>query len=386
MKDHLIKIKGEYSIKVIDNVKEFSELGDIWNSLAFQQGFYEPFLSFEWFEIWLKHFLEDNKLLILLLYKNDELVTIAPFLRKEEKFKGINVRKIEFIGNLYSPIQTFFFQETNNELKEKQIDIVLQFLRQINNSWDVIDLHSVPVENGTFNLIQKAVSKIDFRTVENTCFYNWYSDGISYTSDLYFENRSRNLRASIKKNLKKAKDAGDLKFNIIKNSKDLNKYIDLFFEIYQKSWKQKERFGPNFLSDWIRIISQKGWLRFGIVLLDDSPISSGFATVCNGHAYLQKSAYDSNYSSLGPGSIWLSGMIKYVIDIDSVSEIDFLKGNEEYKKLWAEKMRERKGIYIFNNNLKGKILYLLMQNILPTINRNNYLRAFKKFIISKLTK
>jgi CelD/BcsL family acetyltransferase involved in cellulose biosynthesis len=374
----------QYSFQVVDDLQEFEKLRNVWDNLAEKHDSYFPFLCFDWFKVWLKHFLKDNKLFVLLLCNKDEIKMIAPLFIKKEKVKGINVRKIKFIGNLYSPIQTFLFQETDSELKEKNVDSVLKFLCQMNQRWDVIDLQSVPVENGTFNLLQKAVSKIDFRTVENTCFYNWYTDGISYTSALYFKNRSRNLRASIKKNFKKAKDTGSLKFNILMNNNDLHKHIDLYFGVYQKSWKQREGLGPDFLSEWIKITSQRGWLRFGIVSLNDSPISAGFAVVCNRHVYLQKSSYDKNYSSFGPGSIWLSEMIKYAIDNDSVSEIDFLKGNEEYKKLWAEKIRERKGIYIFNNNLKGKILYLLMHSILPTINKNNHLRAFKKFI-SKFT-
>jgi CelD/BcsL family acetyltransferase involved in cellulose biosynthesis len=159
-----------------------------------------------------------------------------------------------------------------------------------------------------------------------------------------------------------------------------------YFHVYAKSWKKGERVGPNFYMDFTEQAAKKGWLRLGLVILDSIPIAAGFAIVCDGFAYFAKSGYDERYKNLGAGSIWLAEMIKYVIDVDKVSVIDLLRGEDEYKRRWVAKRRERKGLLLFNNNLKGNCLSLLIQYALPTFNRYKYISKIKALAASKVSK
>jgi len=54
-------------------------------------------------------------------------------------------------------------------------------------------------------------------------------------------------------------------------------------------------------------------------------------------------------------------MMKYVIDMDGVNIVDYVQGDEAYKEDWTPKRRERCGVLIFNNNIKGKYSGLLDQ-------------------------
>jgi len=132
--------------------------------------------------------------------------------------------------------------------------------------------------------------------------------------------------------------------------------------------------------------ANKGWLRLGLVRLGGITIAAGFAIISNGYAYLAKTAYDEKYGDLGPGSIWLTEMIKYIIDIDNISVIDLLRGDEEYKRHWVDQRRERKGILIFNRNIRGCCLSLLVQDVLPAVNKNTGLRKVKEFVKSAFFK
>ena len=66
-------INDGYFIKEITNLSDFEKLKTVWDNLAYKQGAFMPFLCFDWFKIWLEHFLRDNKLFILLLYKEPEI-------------------------------------------------------------------------------------------------------------------------------------------------------------------------------------------------------------------------------------------------------------------------------------------------------------------------
>ena len=381
-----ISLNNNFSVKVVSRIDDLANLRDDWNKLASKHGSYMPFLCFDWFELWIEHFLDNHQLLVLLLYEHDDLQTIAPLLIKQQRFKGIPVRKIELIGNVYSPIQTFLFKEMDNKRREEYISLVLQYFSRINNHWDVVDLHSIPEEDGTFPILSNAVKKSVFRSKEYFCFGNWYANGIDYSSDTYFKNRSRNLRASIKQNIKKAQKAGRMQFKMITSNTDVDTYMRIYFKVYSRSWKQREKVGPDFYMDLTKLAAAKGWLRLGLVFLDNMPVGAGFAIVCDGFAYFEKTAYDEQYEALGVGSIWLTEMIKYVIDVDRVRVIDVLRGDDQYKKRWVPQRRERKGVLIFNNNLKGNYLSFLIRHIAPGFDRNRRLREIKAFATKKLFK
>lgn len=370
-------LNDDYSIKEIKDLREFAELKPVWDELSEKQDAYRPFLCFDWFKLSLEHFLNNDELLVITLYRRDGLEAIAPFLIRKQRFKGLYVRKVELIGNVYSPIQTFLYKDMEDEARQRAVRLILSYFTQINKQWDVIDLSSIPIEYNNFELICEAVTKSNFNSAQYFCFANWFMESISYSSDTYFKLRSKNLRASIKKNIKNAKNRGNLEFKMLKDSNGIDEYISQYREVYSKSWKEKERIGDKYLIEWMSFAATKGWLRLGIVRLDGVTIAAGFAILCNGFAYLAKTAYDKEYAELGPGSIWLTEMMKYIVDIDKVSVIDLLRGDEEYKRHWVDRRRERKGILIFNNNIKGYCLSILIQHVLPAVNRSKGLRKIK---------
>jgi hypothetical protein len=267
----------------------------------------------------------------------------------------------------------------DQEIRQKDVQLIFGYFSQINKDWDLLDLHSIPEEYNNFEILCNGVKKNNFNSEEYSCFPNWFIDSINYSSDVYFRYRSKNLRASIKKNFRNARNNGNLEFKMITGADGIDQYINQYFEVYARSWKKEEKIGGNFLIEWIKYAAQKGWLRLGLVFLDGAVIAAGFAILCNGFAYFAKTAYDEEHEEVGPGSIWLTEMIKYVIDIDRVSVIDLLRGDEEYKRHWVEKRRERKGILIFNKNVKAYWLSFLIQCILPAVNKNEKLRKLKEF-------
>lgn len=194
------------------------------------------------------------------------------------------------------------------------------------------------------------------------------------------------MRRNITRTRKNAEKAGDITFKMVRNRQDVAKYIKTYFEVYARSWKQKEEVGPEFHMDLTGLAAQKGWLRLGIVYLGDVPIVTGFAIVCENIAYFSKNAYDQAYRDLSAGTIWLTEMIKYVIDVDKVHAIDFLRGDEPYKRRWLKHQRERKGVLVFNNTLKGSFLSHFDQHVLPALNRHKIFKDTKSFVSNKIPK
>lgn len=380
MSDKTYSINAKYSIKKVTDITEFEKLRVAWDNLANKDGAYMPFLCFDWFKIWLDHFLEDNKLLILLLHKGGELVTIAPCLIREGKFRGISVRKIDLIGNVYSPFRYFLFSELSDEERIKHVSFVFQFLSKNYRNWDIINLSSIPEEKNCFDVLKKAIEQKGLRNGDFVSYGDWYLDEIEYSGDQYFKSLPDKIRKDISYCKRRLERMGKYEFKLIRGDEDIDHYMDLYYEVYSKSWQEKEGIGPNFHRDLAKMAVEKDWLRLGFLYFDNLPIASQFWLICNDTAYILKTVYNQEFKKHSPGKILTSEIVKYVIDIDKVKTIDYVQGDEAYKQDWTPKRRERKGVSVFNENIKGQYLALLNNKILPIINKNQHLSKVKELI------
>lgn len=369
-----------YLIKEVTSLTEFWTLRNIWDNLAEKQGPYKIFLSYEWFYIWLKNFLEENKLLILLIHRENEIIAIAPFLMKRERFKGVFVKKIELIGNVYSPFRYFLIKEENNKEKGEILLFLFNFLSKKVKEWDIIDLSAIPEENNWFNLVITTIEEKGLNYLEYFCFGDWYLDEINFSGDEYFNNLPKKIKKDILYCKRRLEKMGKCEFRLIRNGNNIEDYMDLYYQVYSKSWQKRESVGPNFHRELAKIAINNDWLRLGFLLFEDSPIASQFWVSDNGVAYILKTVYDQEYKKFSPGKILTSEMIKYAIDVDGVKALDYVQGDEAYKEDWTPKRRGRLGVLIFNNNIKGKYLGFLNKNILPAVEKNKHLRKAKQIV------
>jgi CelD/BcsL family acetyltransferase involved in cellulose biosynthesis len=380
-KRHLMR-NDKYSIKAITDLSEFKKLNTVWNNLAEKQGAFMPFLCFDWFKVWLEHFLKDNKLLILLLYKESELVTIAPYLIKEEKFKRIGVRKIDLIGNVYSPFRYFVFSELSEEERLKNLSFIFQFLSKNYRNWDIVDLSGIQEEKNCFDILRIAIERGGLKYTDFVCYGDWYLDEIECSGDEYFNRLPEKIRKDVSYCKRRLQKMGKYEFKLIRNGDEIDHYMDLYYEVYSKSWQEMEGVGPNFHRDLAKMAVKNDWLRLGFLFFNNFPIASQFWLICNDTAYILKTVYDQEFKKHSPGKILTSEMMKYVIDVDRAKTVDYVQGDEPYKENWTPKRRERKGLVGFNNNIKGKYLELLTNKIQPVVNNNQYLGKVKEIIKS----
>jgi CelD/BcsL family acetyltransferase involved in cellulose biosynthesis len=57
-----------------------------------------------------------------------------------------------------------------------------------------------------------------------------------------------------------------------------------------------------------------------------------------------KLAYDERFAQLSAGSVLTSQLMRQVIDVDRVAVVDYLTGDDAYKRDWMSHRRERVGV------------------------------------------
>lgn len=177
------------------------------------------------------------------------------------------------------------------------------------------------------------------------CFGNWY---LRAPADwpAYLASRDSKMRSNIKRMTQKlAADGGRLE--IITDAADLDRALDAYDRVYAQSWKVPEPY-TGFVPGLIRTCAAQGWLRLGLVWLDEQPIAAQLWIVAHGKADIYKVAYDEAFKKYSPGTVLTAALIQHVIERDRVYEVDYLIGDDSYKKGWMSHRRERWGIVAYN--------------------------------------
>lgn len=199
-------------------------------------------------------------------------------------------------------------------------------------------------------------------------FVNWqlrFSDSVQE----YFEQLPAKLRSTLRRKQRKLeKESEDWQFQIIQTPEALAQSFRDYEEIYQVSWKPEESH-INFIRQMCDIASSSGWLRLGILSIDQQAVAAQIWFVYEGKASIFKLAYRPEFQAYSPGTLLTAHLMRHVLSIDQVRLVDFGTGDEPYKADWMNYKNTRYTITSFHTQtVSGKLAQLRYQ-WLPTIKR-----------------
>jgi len=213
--------------------------------------------------------------------------------------------------------------------------------------WDLIDLHPLAADTPVFPALVTAFKNAGFIVQSYFCFGNWYLQVRGRTYAEYFETLPSQLKNTIRRKKRQLEKLGKVRIALHQDGTSLEEALRAYEQIYAMSWKIPEPY-PKFIPGLCRTCAEAGWLRLGIIYIDDQPAAAQIWIVSSGIAAIYKLAYDERFSKLSAGSILTAYLMEHVIDVDKVHEIDYLTGDDDYKKDWMSDRRERWGIMAFN--------------------------------------
>lgn len=229
-------------------------------------------------------------------------------------------------------------------------EVVRQIVRALGESRPRIDsVNLSPLNRDSADLadLKAAFSQAGWFTREYYCFGNWYLPCAGMRFDAYMESRDSRLRNTWTRKAKKFFADSNNHLEIITAPEDVDRGMDAYEQVYRKSWKNAEPY-PGFIRQWVRICAEKGWLRLGLATVSGVPVAAQIWFTLNQRAYIFKLAYDEDYSQISAGTILTAEMFKMALDADRVVEIDYLTGDDAYKKSWMSDRRERVGLIACN--------------------------------------
>lgn len=252
-----------------------------------------------------------------------------------------------YYSSLFAPVQSSP-QDTRESLRE-----LARAIAADSPKWDEVELKPLDVNSPAFAGMVDGFEQAGFVVQTYFCFGNWYLEVRGRSFAEYVDSLPSALRNTLGRKKKKLEKSGRSTLRIISGGPDLDSAIEAYNKVYIASWKKPEPY-PHFVPELIRTCARLGALRLGLVHVDGEPAAAQFWIVQNGMALIYKLAYDARFTSLSVGSVLTAAMMERAIDVDKVETVDYLTGDDAYKKDWMSDRRERWGILAMNpRTLRG---------------------------------
>jgi CelD/BcsL family acetyltransferase involved in cellulose biosynthesis len=189
-------------------------------------------------------------------------------------------------------------------------------------------------------------------------FGNWYEVVADHNWSGWLARRPGALRGTIRRRTKRLEQLPGVRFRLFSELNEMAAGIGAFETVYARSWKEPEPF-PAFNPAQIRAAGTLGLARVGTCWIGEMPAAAQFWIVERGRATVLKLAHDEAFKEHSPGTVLTAWMIRYMIEQAQVSELDFGRGDDAYKRDWVGCRRQRVGVMLINPRHPRGLLALL---------------------------
>jgi CelD/BcsL family acetyltransferase involved in cellulose biosynthesis len=213
--------------------------------------------------------------------------------------------------------------------------------------WDIVDLQPLALEEPTFTALETAFAACGYLTQRYFRFGNWYLkvDGRSFAE--YQVTLPAPLRNTLKRKAQRLTASHEVRVTIVTGQEGLDAGIAAYQVVYGSSWKTAEPYGE-FVTGLISLAAADGSLRLGTLHVDGQPAAAQLWLVSHGTAAIYKLAHDERFAGWSVGSQLTLALMRHVLDVDKVQEVDYLTGDDTYKRNWMSHRRERWGLAAFD--------------------------------------
>ena len=310
----------------------------------------------EWFALYVDYILEASSEVVMLVVVDE--ATKQPFFAMPATLRKSGqavVRQLNSLSNYYTSLfQPVFSAQGQSEASA--VSCFVSFLGNNDVAWDEFSLQPLAEDSPFFNHLLCSLDQQGYRYSLSPCFTNWFLplDGCCYAD--YEQALPSKLRNTIRRKQRKLAREHQVRICIIEGESDLEAYIRDYERVYQNSWKGEESH-PDFIRALIRAFAKAGWLRLGLLYVDDVAVAAQLWFVKSAVASIYKLSYDDDYAKYSVGTILTAAMMKQVIDVERVEVVDFLTGDDAYKKDWMSHQQQRYRLRIYNKGtMRGQVL------------------------------
>ena len=224
-----VLLEREIHLQVVSDYSEFVALEPVWDRVlkAADQEHRHPFLEFCWARTWWDCFGRGSTLQIIVLWRNDEPIAIAPLMLSRTRLSGVPVRCLGFLYNSHVPRADFLI----GKYSEQAYRAIWRYL-STHRCWDILQLCQLQETSATFTAISRLAENDGFGT-------GAWEAGASPRIDTtvgwteYFDSLPAKHRSNLRNRLKRI---GPVEVETVTTS-GLDQALEDGFRIEASAWK-----------------------------------------------------------------------------------------------------------------------------------------------------
>lgn len=358
--------------KIIKTTEELVSIKNEWNALLKNSYKDVVQLTHEWIITWWNSFGNGNQLNVIAVYgENGQLVGIAPMMRANSRYRGVNITKTCLMANGQSPSSNFIVSKENSG---EIIKAILDYLKGHSDT-DIIEFTKLDTNSQTYSIA------LDYLNMNSNRFGikdNIEAPFISINSDweAFLSNKSQRFRKSLRNKINRANKSGGISIEKIQINDSNNPAIQEMFAVSGKSWKRQEgtdiTSNPHSKNFYIEIcdrLGPQGIISLWLLRKEGIPIAIEFHLTYNNVVYPIRADYDESFSDLSPGSVLEYNIIKTLFDEGKIKEYNTCGHTYNYLMNWSDDTRKHANIEIFSKNYKSYGLYNLEYKLIPFLRK-----------------
>ncbi|HEY9380612.1 MAG TPA: GNAT family N-acetyltransferase [Burkholderiales bacterium] len=306
-----------------------------------------PFAGSEWMRHFIEHIASDDWTFVASEYGDESAMLLYSRPDAPDRYTSVT----NFDAALYSPL-IGTAQERGRALNGLVRRIVTS-----HPQCEAINFAPLDAEHPDTAALTRAFVGCGWHIKRYVCFGNWYLPCAGMSFEQYLAHLDAPLynTCAVKSKRFRAGEEG-ARIEIAIDPAEVDAGMKAYQRICDRNRKKPEPY-PDFIHGWARICARNGWLRLGVAYIHNTPIAAQFWFTQQQRAYIFKLAYDASYARFSADMVLNAHMIQYSLENDGVREIDYLAGDDSYKRAWLPYRRERIGLMMCNpRTMRGQLL------------------------------
>jgi CelD/BcsL family acetyltransferase involved in cellulose biosynthesis len=366
---------GTHTFHVIRTIEDWDQLSGAWDKLM-ESTAPNVFQSYYFLRKWWQYFGNDNSLYIVVIYRDEELVGIAPMqIVKTAKMK-VQLRKLCFLGHRHLVYRPAFMLPKNDQ---SCLSELMAFLVSQPPEWDYAifceqELGSLP--KGFLDSTSTDRRLLTRIVPDATVPYL----NIKGTWEEFLTSKSRNHRKDLKRITNKIRKLPDIEVCFYDKYPQLETGLEEYLLVERRSWKKDlEKFAGaiigsgdrlEFFKEIARHFGQSSQFFIWIIKTGGRPIAGSCGIMLGGVYYALYIAYDEKYQEYSPGRYADMLEIQHCFN-SGYDRFEFMGGVIEPKLRWTDTYREPEALILIRMRPLPLMSYIGNFVLKPLIRKSN---------------
>jgi CelD/BcsL family acetyltransferase involved in cellulose biosynthesis len=346
------------TVRVLERPEELVPLRQDWARLLQASNADNIFLTWEWLVTWWKHLGRPGRLAIVTVREAGEIVAIAPLMVARPSWRRlVPFHRIQFLGAGSAGADYLDIIVRRGQEREAAEAVS----RTLAERGIMLELNRVHADSPATRTLAKALAERGWRVVESSAESCPFIDLSDRDWEDYLASRGREHRYAFRRKLRALGRQFRVRFELVDREADRSGALAAFLRLHDARFST--RGGSDglhtpalraFHDEFSRIALERGWLRLGLLTLDEAAAAAVYGFHYAGRFYFYQSGFDPAFDRWGVGVVALGLSIRAAID-EGAREYDFLHGDEPYKFHWAPQARPLLKVEVFPPRSRGRL-------------------------------